>query len=142
MQLVLHIIPQPGANNIQIADEFYRRIHQIEKDSKSDIQLKVIIDNTIYIRQSLAEVEETIGISFVLVVIVIFLFFRNWLIALRPLIDIPISLISTFFIMYLAGFTINILNTACHCVGDGPCGRRWNSGYGKYISENWKEAYQ
>jgi len=105
----LAIVPQPGANNIQIADEFYKRIHQIEKDSKSDIQLKVLIDNTTYIRQSLAEVEETIGISFVLVVIVIFLFFRDWLIALRPLIDIPISLISTFFIMYLAGFTINIL---------------------------------
>lgn len=105
----LAIIPQPGANNIQIANEFYKRIAQIEKDSKSDIQLKVLIDDTTYIRQSLQEVEETIGISFLLVVIVIFLFFRDWLIALRPLIDIPISLISTFFIMYLAGFTINIL---------------------------------
>ncbi len=105
----LAIIPQPGANNIQIANEFYKRIAQIEKDSKSDIQLKVLIDNTTYIRQSLAEVEETIGISFLLVVIVIFLFFRDWLIALRPLIDIPISLVATFFIMYLAGFTINIL---------------------------------
>src|ERR1700712_2521041 len=105
----LAIIPQPGANNIQIANEFNRRIAQIEKDSKSDIQLKVLIDNTTYIRQSLAEVEETLGISFALVVLVIFLFFRNWLIALRPLIDIPISLVSTFFIMYVAGFTINIL---------------------------------
>jgi multidrug efflux pump len=105
----LAIIPQPGANNIQIADEFYKRIAQIEKDTKSDIQLKVLIDNTKYIRQSLAEVEDTIGISFLLVVLVIFLFFRDWLIALRPLIDIPISLISTFFIMYIAGFTINIL---------------------------------
>ena len=105
----LAIIPQPGANNIEIANEFYKRIAQIEKDSKSDIQLKVLIDNTKNIRQSLAEVEETLGISFMLVVIVIFLFFRDWLIALRPLIDIPISLVSTFFIMYLAGFSINIL---------------------------------
>ncbi len=105
----LAIIPQPGANNIEIADEFYKRIRQIEKDTKSDIQLKVLIDNTKYIRQSLAEVEETIGIAFALVVLVIFLFFRDWLIALRPLIDIPISLVSTFFIMYVAGFTINIL---------------------------------
>ena len=105
----LAIIPQPGANNIQIADEFYKRIAQIEKDTKSDIQLKVLIDNTTYIRQSLAEVEETIGIAFALVVLVIFLFFRDWLIALRPLIDIPISLVSTFFIMYVAGFTVNIL---------------------------------
>jgi multidrug efflux pump len=105
----LAIIPQPGANNIEIADEFYKRIEQIEKGTKSDIQLKVLIDNTKNIRQSLAEVEETLVISFILVVMVIFLFFRDWLIAIRPLIDIPISLISTFFIMYLAGFSINIL---------------------------------
>jgi HAE1 family hydrophobic/amphiphilic exporter-1/multidrug efflux pump len=105
----LAIIPQPGANNIQITDEFYKRIKQIEQGSKSDIELKVLIDNTKNIRQSLSEVEETLMISFVLVVLVIFLFFRDWLIAIRPLIDIPISLVSTFFIMYLAGFSINIL---------------------------------
>lgn len=115
----LAIIPQPGANNIEIANEFNRRIAQIEKDSKSDIQLKVLIDNTKYIRQSLAEVEETLGISFILVVIVIFLFFRDWLIALRPLIDIPISLVSTFFIMYLAGFTINILTLLAIVLANG-----------------------
>ena len=115
----LAIIPQPGANNIQIANEFNKRIAQIEKDSKSDIQLKVLIDNTKYIRQSLAEVEETLGISFVLVVIVIFLFFRDWLIALRPLIDIPISLVSTFFIMYLAGFTVNILTLLAIVLANG-----------------------
>src|SRR6202008_4715101 len=57
----------------------------------------------------ISEVEDTLGIAFGLVVLVIFLFFRDWLIALRPLIDIPISLISTFFIMYIAGFTINVL---------------------------------
>lgn len=105
----LAIIPQPGANNIEIADEFYKRIEQIEKGTKSDIQLKVLIDNTKNIRQSLAEVEETIAIAFILVVLVIFFFFRDWLIALRPLIDIPISLVATFFVMYLAGFSINIL---------------------------------
>src|SRR5215510_9013086 len=105
----LAIVPQPGANNIEIANEFYKRIEQIEKGSKSDIQLKVLIDNTQNIRASLAEVEDTLIIAFVLVVIVIFLFFRDWLIAIRPLIDIPISLIATFFIMYLSGFSINIL---------------------------------
>jgi multidrug efflux pump len=115
----LAIIPQPGANNIEIANEFNKRIAQIEKDSKSDIQLKVLVDNTKYIRQSLAEVEETLGISFMLVVIVIFLFFRDWLIALRPLIDIPISLVSTFFIMYLAGFTINILTMLAIVLANG-----------------------
>ncbi|MGI8951168.1 MAG: efflux RND transporter permease subunit [Chitinophagaceae bacterium] len=105
----LAIIPQPGANNIAIADEFYKRLDQIEKGNKSDVQFHVLIDNTQIIRQSLSEVENTLAIAFGLVVLVIFLFFRNWLIALRPLIDIPISLVATFFIMYLAGFSINIL---------------------------------
>lgn len=105
----LAVIPQPGANNIEIADEVYKRIEHIEKGSKSDVQLQVLTDNTKNIRKSLAEVEETLVISFILVVMVIFLFFRDWLIAIRPLIDIPISLVATFFIMYVAGFSINIL---------------------------------
>jgi hydrophobe/amphiphile efflux-1 (HAE1) family protein len=105
----LAIIPQPGANNIAIADEFNRRLDEIKKANRSDLEFSVLIDNTKIIRQSLAEVKETLLIAFGLVVLVIFFFFRNWLIALRPLIDIPISLIATFFIMYIAGFTINIL---------------------------------
>lgn len=105
----LAIIPQPGANNIAIADAFYKRLDQIKKSNKSDIEFNVLIDNTKIIRQSLSEVKETLLISFGLVVLVIFFFFRNWLIAIRPLIDIPISLVATFFIMYIAGFSINIL---------------------------------
>ena len=98
----LALIPQPGANNIQIADEFYKKLEQIKKANKSDIIINVLIDNTVNIRHSLAEVKETLIISFSLVVLVIFFFFRNWLIAIRPLIDIPISLVATFFIMYVS----------------------------------------
>ncbi|MEO6314723.1 MAG: efflux RND transporter permease subunit [Chitinophagaceae bacterium] len=105
----LAIIPQPGANNIRIADEFYKRFEQIKKGNKSDIEVNVLIDNTKNIRNSLSEVKETLVIAFVLVVLVIFFFFRDWLIAIRPLIDIPISLVATFFIMYISGFSINIL---------------------------------
>ncbi|OIR07552.1 multidrug resistance protein MdtC [mine drainage metagenome] len=105
----LAVIPQPGANNIQIANEFYKKLDQIKKGNKSDIAISVLIDNTINIRHSLAEVKDTLIISFSLVVLVIFFFFRNWLIAIRPLIDIPISLVSTFFIMYVSGFSINVL---------------------------------
>lgn len=105
----LAVIPQPGANNIAIADEFYKRIEEIEKSNKTDISFKVLIDNTRNIRNSLEEVEETLIISFALVVLVIFFFFRSWLTAIRPLIDIPISLVATFFIMYICGFTINVL---------------------------------
>lgn len=106
----LAVIPQPGANNIAIADEFKKRVAELEQSAKnSDIQLTLLIDNTKSIRSSLNEVKETLAIAFILVVLVIFFFFRNWLIALRPLIDIPISLVATFFIMYICGFTINIL---------------------------------
>ncbi|MDP4254926.1 MAG: efflux RND transporter permease subunit [Bacteroidota bacterium] len=105
----LAIIPQPGANNIAIADEFNKRLAEIKRANKDDLEFSVLVDNTQIIRQSLSEVKETLLIALSLVVLVIFFFFRNWLIALRPLIDIPISLIATFFIMYLAGFTINIL---------------------------------
>ncbi|MES2850716.1 MAG: efflux RND transporter permease subunit, partial [Bacteroidota bacterium] len=105
----LVIIPQPGANNIQIADDFYKKLEAIKKTNKSDIELNILLDNTVNIRHSLSEVKETLIISFVLVVLVIFFFFRDWLIAIRPLIDIPISLVATFFIMYVSGFSINIL---------------------------------
>lgn len=105
----LAIIPQPGANYIRIADEFYKRIADIEKSQKGDIQMVTLIDQTKNVRRSIKEVEETLLISFSLVVLVIFFFFRNWLIAIRPLIDIPISLVATFFIMYIAGFSVNIL---------------------------------
>lgn len=105
----LAIIPQPGANYIKIADEFYKRIDELKKSQKGDFELTELIDTTKNVRKSIKEVEETLLISFCLVVLVIFFFFRNWLIALRPLIDIPISLIATFFIMYVAGFSINIL---------------------------------
>lgn len=105
----LAVIPQPGANNIAIADEVYKRLEEIKKETKSGIEVSVLIDNTQNIRNSLSEVEETLIIAFALVVLVIFFFFRNWLIAIRPLIDIPISLIATFFIMYIAGFSVNIL---------------------------------
>ncbi len=107
--VMLSISPQPGANQIKIADEFYKRLEEVKKQNKSDIEFFVPIDNTKNVRKALSEVKETIVISFVLVVLVIFFFFRNWLIAIRPLIDIPISLIATFFIMYLAGFSINVL---------------------------------
>jgi HAE1 family hydrophobic/amphiphilic exporter-1/multidrug efflux pump len=107
--VMLTVSPQPGANQIKIADEFYKRLEEIKKQNKSDIEFAIPIDNTLNVRRALSEVKETIVISFVLVVLVIFFFFRNWLIAIRPLIDIPISLIATFFIMYLAGFSINVL---------------------------------
>jgi hydrophobe/amphiphile efflux-1 (HAE1) family protein len=105
----LAIVPQPGANYIEISDEFNKRLEALEKSEKSDVELTVLIDTTRNVRRSIKEVEETLLISFSLVVLVILFFFRNFLIAIRPLIDIPVSLVATFFIMYIAGFSINVL---------------------------------
>ena len=107
--IALALVPQPGSNYVEISNEFYKRYAQIQKDLPGDFKLDIALDQTKFIKRSISEVEETLLISFVLVVIIIYLFFRDWLIALRPLIDIPVSLIGTFFIMYLSGFTINVL---------------------------------
>lgn len=105
----LAIIPLPGSNYVSISDEFYKRLEQIKKDVPEDITLNVALDQTVFIKRSISEVEETLIISFLLVVLVIYLFFRDAIIAFRPLIDIPVSLLTTFFIMYLSGFSINVL---------------------------------
>jgi HAE1 family hydrophobic/amphiphilic exporter-1/multidrug efflux pump len=104
------IVPQPGANYINISNEFNKRLAEVKQSQQGgDIIFTTLIDNTNNVRKSLTEVKQTLAIALSLVILVIFLFFRSWLIALRPLIDIPISLMSTFFIMYLFGFSINIL---------------------------------
>lgn len=103
------VTPQPGANYIEIVDRIYEKVDQIKKELPSDVRLGIALDSTQNIRKSISEVEETILIAFGLVVIIIFLFLRNWRTTLIPIIAIPISLIGTFFIMYISGFSINLL---------------------------------
>ncbi|WP_266202696.1 efflux RND transporter permease subunit [Pontibacter kalidii] len=103
------LVPQPGSNQIEIADEFYRRLEHIKKDIPEDLQLTIGFDNSQYVRASIAEVQETIIVAFALVVIVIFLFLRDWRSTLIPVVAIPVSLIGTFFIMYVMDFSINVL---------------------------------
>jgi len=103
------IIPQPGSNHIEIADVFYDRLEQIKKDLPSDIKLGIGFDTTEYIRNSISEVQQTIFIAFGLVVMIIFLFLRDWRTTVIPVLVIPISLIGAFFIMYVANFSINVL---------------------------------
>ena len=107
--VMLNLIPLPGANDIQIADEFYKRLDQIKETMPKGTDLSIARDKSIFVRESVKDVVETLAVAIFLVVIIIFLFFRNWIIALRPLIDIPVSLIGTFFIMYTFGFSINVL---------------------------------
>ncbi|MDB5199901.1 MAG: acriflavin resistance protein [Chitinophagaceae bacterium] len=107
--IALAIIPQPGSNYVSISNEFYKRFEEIKKEMPSDVKLNIALDQTMFIKRSISEVEETLMISLGLVILIIFLFFRDWIIAIRPLIDIPVSLIGAFFIMYICGFTINVL---------------------------------
>ena len=103
------IIPQPGANYIDIVDRAYEVMKDLEKDLPADVEAGIAFDNTVFIRNSINEVKDTIFEAFVLVVLIIFLFLRNWRTTLIPVLAIPVSLVGAFFIMYLAGFTINIL---------------------------------
>src|SRR5246500_2658328 len=105
----LGIVPQPGANYIEIADEFYKRMESIKKELPKDYKIGIALDNTKFVRKALSEVEETLIIAIILVVLIIYLFFRDWVIAFRPLIDLPVSLIGAFFIMYIMGYSINVL---------------------------------
>jgi len=103
------VVPQPGSNHIDIVDEVYKRLDYIKKDLADDVKVKIGFDNTEYIRHSITEVKDTIYIAFILVVIIIYFFLRNWRATLIPILVIPVSLIGAFFIMYLADFTINVL---------------------------------
>jgi multidrug efflux pump len=108
-QVALAIMPQPGVNHVAIADEFYKRLDRLKEEVPGDIRFEISLDTTLNIRKAINEVQETILIAFSLVVLIIFLFLRQWRTTLIPVIAIPISLIGSFFIMYLSGFTINIL---------------------------------
>jgi multidrug efflux pump len=103
------VTPQPGSNHIAIADEFYRRVEQIKKDLPEDVKFSIGMDTTANIRRAIIEVVETIVIAFILVLLVIFIFLRHWRTTIIPMLAIPISLIGSFFIMYISGFSINIL---------------------------------
>ena len=104
------VIPQPGANHIEIADAVYERMKTMEKDLPEDIKYTYGFDNTKFIRASISEVKDTVYVAFLLVMVIIFLFLRDWRVTLVPCIVIPVSLIGSFFIMYICGFSINVLS--------------------------------
>ena len=104
------VTPQPGANHIKIADAVYERMERMQKDLPEDVHYNYGFDNTKFIRASIDEVRQTVYEAFLLVIIIIFLFLRDWRVTLVPCIVIPVSLIGAFFVMYVAGFSINVLS--------------------------------
>lgn len=103
------IVPQPGSNNLDIAEEFYKRLENLKKNIPADITTEVAFDNTEYISESIAEVKQTIFVAFGLVVLIIFFFLRDWRTTFIPVITVPIALIGSFFMLYALGFSINVL---------------------------------
>jgi len=107
--VALVLRPQPGANQIAMADELYGRLERIRDDLPDDLQVRVGFDTTQFVRASIREVQQTLLVAVGLVILVIFLFLRTWRSTLIPAVVIPISLLASFFIMQLAGFSINVL---------------------------------
>jgi len=107
--VVLAILPQSGANHVDISDRFRVRLAEIEKDKPADIITELVLDTTDFVRRSIAEVQDTVLLAFMLVIVIIFLFLRDWRTTVIPILSIPISLIGTFFILYIFGFSINVL---------------------------------
>ncbi|MBM4169956.1 MAG: efflux RND transporter permease subunit [Ignavibacteria bacterium] len=103
------LIPRSGANYISIVDEFYKRLEDIKRDMPADVNIGLGFDSSKYIRESILEVAQTIGLAFILVFLVIYLFLRDLRTTIIPMIAVPISLIGAFFIMYLAEYSINVL---------------------------------
>lgn len=101
--------PQSGANQIQIAEEFYRRLELIKQDLPEDVDVAIGFDTSTYIRDSIAEVMQTLVVALLLVCLTIFMFLREWRTTLIPIVTIPIALAGTFFVLYMAGFSINVL---------------------------------
>lgn len=104
------IIPQPGSNHIEIADNVYNRLKTMEKDLPDDVKVDVAYDSTKFVRASIKEVQDTIVVAFLLVVFIIFVFLREWSVTLIPTVVIPVSLVGAFFVMFIAGFSINVLS--------------------------------
>jgi multidrug efflux pump len=103
------IIPQPNTNAIAIADEFYRRLEEIQRVLPPEYTAEIGYDFTTFVRRSVSEVQETLLIAFALVAFIIFAFLRDWRATIIPVLAIPVSIVSAFFIMYVLGFSINVL---------------------------------
>lgn len=104
------VTPQPGANHINIANAVYDRMELMKKDLPEDVQYEYGFDNTRFIRASINEVKVTLYKAFILVILIIFLFLRDWRVTLIPCLVIPVSIIGSFFVMYMLGFSLNVLS--------------------------------
>jgi multidrug efflux pump len=110
---------QPNANIIETVDRVQELMPLLQASIPAAIDLGVLMERTSTIRASLREVERTLAISIALVIMVVFLFLRNARATLIPAVAVPVSLIGTFSVMYLAGFSLNNLSLMALTVATG-----------------------
>ena len=116
---MLIIFRQPGANIIQTVDNIRSQLPIIKASISKGIDITVVLDRTTTIRASVSDVERTLLTSTILVVIVVFVFLRNLRSTFIPAIAMPVSLIGTFAIMYLFGYTIDNLSLMALTIATG-----------------------
>ena len=107
--ITIALMAQPGSNHVEIADEFYKRVEDIRREIPEGVQRLYGRDTSINIRASIKEVVQTIFIAFLLVIAIIFAFLRQARTTLIPMVVVPVAVIGSFFVLYLCGFSINVL---------------------------------
>ena len=117
--VLIIVSKQPGANVIQTIDRIMGLLPQLRASIPADITINVAMDRTQTIRASLKDIEQTLVIAVLLVILVVFVFLRSWRATLIPAVAVPVSLIGTFSIMYLAGFSLDILSLMALTVATG-----------------------
>ena len=117
--IMIIIFREPGANIIETVDRIYDAIPMLSAAIPEAIDVNVVMDRTPTIRSSLADVEFTLIISVALVILVVFLFLRNFRATAISAISVPVSLVGTFTVMYLAGFSLNNLSLMALTIASG-----------------------
>lgn len=106
----IDIIKQSGANTVEVGNEVKRVIEEVKKELPPGVQLELVRDNSVYIRDAVNDVRNTLIEGSVLAVLTVFLFLRDWRSTLISALAIPTSIIATFFAMKMLGFTLNFMS--------------------------------
>ncbi|MGA2936103.1 MAG: efflux RND transporter permease subunit [Syntrophobacteraceae bacterium] len=117
--VLVNIQRQPGANVIEVANRVKRLLPQLQSTLPSTVRIQVLTDRTITIRGSVEDVQFELMLAVVLVVMVIFLFLRNLSATVIPSVAVPLSLVGTFGVMYLLGFSLNNLSLMALTISTG-----------------------
>jgi len=117
--VIVNIQRQPGANVIEVVDRIKKLLPQLQGALPEAVQLSVLTDRTTTIRASVRDVQFTLLLSVALVVMVIFLFLRNFAATAIPSVSVPVSLVGTFGVMYLLGFSLDNLSLMALTIATG-----------------------